>query len=688
MAVGALAGAGDGVPRLVLDALLGVVPGAAGVGHEHGQELAAEDDAGQEPAQGLDLEDQADDERHEDRDQGQGHELLLGRAGRDADDPGVVGLDLALHEAGDLELAADLLDDEPGRAGDGLERQGAEQPGQGAAEEQPDEDLGVGHPDGVHDLGHAELELDPADVRDVGGEQAHGGDDRGGNGHALGDGFGRVADGVEVGHDLAGLDRLGVGLAVPGHLGDAVGVVGDGPVGVHGHVVAGVAEHADADHGHAVEDVERPGRAVEGQGDDEADADDDDRPDARLHADAQAGQDGRRGAGLGRVDDLLDRGLAGGREVGGQGVEGHGQADADGGQHGQLPVVGVVYGHDEGPQDGVDAGDLVGPEHGLFGVLGPQELDREALPDRHGEGAQDRGDDADGPDDQGIDDPLQGVGRVEGHQGQPQDQAGDDGHLVGLEDVGGHAGAVADVVADEVGHDGRVAGVVLGDVLLDLADEVGADVRGLGVDAAADPHEQGQQGAAEAEAQQGVGRGRAEDDEDEGAAEQAQAVGQHARDGPGVVGDGQGLVEAPPRGRGGPDVGLDGHAHAELPDEQRERGAHDEGDGPADGDDDLGVLGAEFGHGLAAGRHDVDAQEQGHGQGADDGQDLLELGLEVAVGAEADGVPDLLHLLGALVLLEDDLAQHPGVPEADEGGHHDAADGDLLERVQPMTGEP
>src|SRR3712207_8432714 len=40
------------------------------------------------------------------------------------------------------------------------------------------------------------------------------------------------------------------------------------------------------------------------------------------------------------------------------------------------------------------------------------------------------------------------------------------------------------VVADVVGDRGGVAGVVLGDALLDLADEVGADVGRLGEDAA------------------------------------------------------------------------------------------------------------------------------------------------------------------------------------------------------------
>ena len=115
---------------------------------------------------------------------------------------------------------------------------------------------------------------------------------------------------------------------------------------------------------------------------------------------------------------------------------------------------------------------------------------------------------------------------------QAEDHGGDDGDFVALEDVGGHAGAVADVVADVVGDGGGVAGIVLGDVGFDLADQVGADVGGLGVDAAADAHEQGQQRAAEAEAQQGLVGVFAVEQEDDRAAQQAEAVGQHAGDVP------------------------------------------------------------------------------------------------------------------------------------------------------------
>ena len=78
----------------------------------------------------------------------------------------------------------------------------------------------------------------------------------------------------------------------------------------------------------------------------------------------------------------------------------------------------------------------------------------------------------------------------------------DERHLVRLEQVGGHPRTVADVVAHVVGDGGGVPGIVLGDPLLDLAHEVGAHVGGLREDAATDPHEHGEQRAAEPEADQ------------------------------------------------------------------------------------------------------------------------------------------------------------------------------------------
>ena len=84
---------------------------------------------------------------------------------------------------------------------------------------------------------------------------------------------------------------------------------------------------------------------------------------------------------------------------------------------------------------------------------------------------------------------------AEQHRGRRRDD-------VGLEEIGGHAGAIADVVADVVGDHGRVARIVFGDAGFDFADEVGADVGGLGEDAAAETGEDRDQRAAEREADQ------------------------------------------------------------------------------------------------------------------------------------------------------------------------------------------
>ena len=82
----------------------------------------------------------------------------------------------------------------------------------------------------------------------------------------------------------------------------------------------------------------------------------------------------------------------------------------------------------------------------------------------------------------------------------------DDGDRVGLEQVRRHAGAVAHVVTDVVGDDRGIARVVLGNAGFDLADEVRADVRALGEDAAAEAREDRDERAAEGEADERVQR--------------------------------------------------------------------------------------------------------------------------------------------------------------------------------------
>ena len=178
----------------------------------------------------------------------------------------------------------------------------------------------------------------------------------------------------------------------------------------------------------------------------------------------------------------------------------------------------------------------------------------------HGEDADDRGEDADRRDDQREDQADRAEGRL------AEDQRGDQRDGVGLEQVGGHAGAVADVVADVVGDRGRVARVVLGDALLDLADQVGADVGGLGEDAAADTHEHREQGGAEAEALEHLRGVALVDEHDDGGAEQAEADGEHAGHAAGAEGDAASRRCSPVslRGSGDPDVAAHGEPHADV----------------------------------------------------------------------------------------------------------------------------
>ena len=181
------------------------------------------------------------------------------------------------------------------------------------------------------------------------------------------------------------------------------------------------------------------------------------------------------------------------------------------------------------------------------------------------------------------------VAHLAGEEDRRQQHGGDDGHGVGLEQVGGHAGAVAHVVAHVVGDHGGVAGVVLGDAGLDLADQVGADIGALGEDAAAETGEDRDQRAAEAQRHHRLehaaqfivaagGHAAAQHEVVAGDAEQAEADHQHAGDGAGLEGD----VEAggkPLLGRlGGADIGAHRDVHADIARRGGQHGADDEAD--------------------------------------------------------------------------------------------------------------
>ena len=133
----------------VLDVLLGVVPGAAGVGQEVGHELAGEDGArpGSRPGRSSRCRSR--------RSTGVSTASSAGVAssrsdggGADVDDRAVVGPLGVVHDPGLLaELAADLLHDDAGGAAHGPDGERGEQEGDRATDEQADEGLGVGDVD-------------------------------------------------------------------------------------------------------------------------------------------------------------------------------------------------------------------------------------------------------------------------------------------------------------------------------------------------------------------------------------------------------------------------------------------------------------------------------------------------------------------------------------------------------------
>ena len=144
-----------------------------------------------------------------------------------------------------------------------------------------------------------------------------------------------------------------------------------------------------------------------------------------------------------------------------------------------------------------------------------------------------------------------------------EDDRRDERDLVRLEDVRGHPGAVPDVVPDVVRDRRRVPRVVLGDADLHLADEIGADVGDLRVDAAADAHEQGDERAAEAEPDQHPRGVAAEHHEDDRRAEEAQPDGEHPRHRPRLKRRLERVLEAARRRVRGAHVAADGQVHAD-----------------------------------------------------------------------------------------------------------------------------
>ena len=176
-----------------------------------------------------------------------------------------------------------------------------------------------------------------------------------------------------------------------------------------------------------------------------------------------------------------------------------------------------------------------------------------------------------------------GLGREQAGEPARRDGAGngdgrDHGADIGFEQIGAHARDVAHVVADVVRDDAGIARIVLGNARLDLAHQIGADVRCLGVDAAPDPGEQGDGAGAHGEAGDVLGVLRITVDQIENAQAQEPEAGygeSHHR--PAVEGHEQRFRLAALRGRlGCAHVGAGGRLHAEKPGYHRADRAREE----------------------------------------------------------------------------------------------------------------
>ena len=183
----------------------------------------------------------------------------------------------------------------------------------------------------------------------------------------------------------------------------------------------------------------------------------------------------------------------------------------------------------------------------------------------------DRGHDADGADGERIGHGGDQRGRaLEEDRGEHHRR--DHRDHIGLEQVRGHAGAIADVVADIVGDGRRIAWIVLGNAGLHLADEIGADIRALGEDAAAETGEDRDQRGAEAERDQRVDRGAVggrvaenvgQHDEIDRDPEQREAGDEKPGHRAGAKGDAEPAGERFRRRLRGAHVGAHGNVHAD-----------------------------------------------------------------------------------------------------------------------------
>lgn len=195
------------------DVFLGVIPGAARVGHHNGHEDAGSQGTANHAAQGSRAEEHADQQRERDGQDARHNHLVQGRGRRNVDAAAIVATGLAFQQARDFaELAADFNDHFVGSFANGIHGHGAKDERQGGADEETDQDQRV-----------EQIDCLQGNRLGIRGEQGQRGQGRGPDGKPFADGSRRVADGVQRIRDFT--DRFRQFR----HFRDAAGIVGMGP---------------------------------------------------------------------------------------------------------------------------------------------------------------------------------------------------------------------------------------------------------------------------------------------------------------------------------------------------------------------------------------------------------------------------------------------------------------------------
>ena len=174
-------------------------------------------------------------------------------------------------------MALHLFDHVTRCSAHGLDGHRRKQEGQHCTHEQTSHHTGTGNVNGI-DTCHAHVRS----------EQCEGSQRRGANGEALADGGSGVTHRIEA---------IGAGahfLRQLAHLGDAAGVIGDGSVGVHGELDAGVSQHTHRGNRDAVQ----AGKVIRPE---DGGCEKQDRPHCRTHTHPKAGDNVRGCAALGRL---------------------------------------------------------------------------------------------------------------------------------------------------------------------------------------------------------------------------------------------------------------------------------------------------------------------------------------------------------------------------------------------------